>query len=260
MIKKIISNNYTRRIRNFFSILPTPYYHPKKNFLKVSDFFFWSSNKNFNTKFQLVNLSSNISPENAVIEEVSIWIYNSDGIKIKQKDFIINPFELKEVEFNDLEGYGSFFVFHDFYSKDLKDKKSFAVDRGYVGYKKNNGVWSYMHGNHNACAIDHKQNIQCLIAKSFKHNSYSPQVRFNDCSNFSVILNNPLKSKLKFNISLYTNDKLVENYHHKIKPFGTKKVDLNANNISSLNLNSKILLCRPIILKEYSSYFDIFHG
>ena len=260
MIKKIISNNHTRRIRNFFSILPTPYYHPKKKFLKVSDFFFWINEKNFKTKFQLVNLSSNINPENAVIEKVSIWIYNSEGIKIKQKDFIINPFELKEVELDDGEGYGSFFVFHDFYSKDLKDKKSFAVDRGYVGYKRNNGVWSYMHGNHNACAINSKQNIQCLIAKSFKYNSYCPQVRFDDCSNFSVILNNPLKNKLNFSISLYDGNKLVNNHNYNIKPFGTKKVDLNIINITSLNLNSKILLCRPIILKEYTSYFDIFHG
>ena len=172
-MNKLISNNFIRKLRNLFLFKPTPYYFPQNDFQNVSDFFFWINEDKFRTKFQLINLSSNISPNNPIKEEVKLWIYNNDGKKIDEKSLLIDPFELKEIKFDEYDNSGSFFAFHNFFNSDLKQKKSYAVDRGYVGYKVGNGVWSFVHGNHNACALNnHNFKIQPLIAKSIKPNIY----------------------------------------------------------------------------------------
>tara|TARA_B100000886_G_C20393088_1_gene479189 strand:- start:67 stop:849 length:783 start_codon:yes stop_codon:yes gene_type:complete len=260
-MNKFISNNFTRKLRNLFLFKPTPYYFPQDNFHNVSDFFFWINENSFNTKFQLINLSSNISPNEPIKEEVKLWIYSKDGKKIDEKFLSIEPFELKEIKFDKYDGFGSFFAFHNFFNSDLKQKKSYAVDRGYVGYKFGNGVWSFVHGNHNACALNNKNlKIQPLIAKSIKTNLYCPQVSFEDCNNFGIIFNNPLFTKTNFDVHLYKKNKLVTSYSHSVKPFGTKFIKFNEKYISKINLSSKIIFCRPIIFKEYSTYFDIFHG
>lgn len=260
-MNKLISNNFIRKLRNLFLFKPTPYYFPQDNFQNISDFFFWINRDNFRTKFQLINLSSNINPNNPITETVRIWVYNSDGQKIDEKSLSINPFELKEVKFDDYEGIGSFFAFHNFFNLDLKQKKSYAVDRGYVGYKFGDGAWSFIHGNHNACALNSQNfKIQPLIAKSLRSNIYCPQVSFHDCKNFGVIFNNPLFSKTDFEIQLFEKNKLISIHSHSVKSFGTKFINFNVSNISKINLISKIIFCRPIIFKEYITYFDIFHG
>ena len=75
-MKKLISNNLVRKFRNFISFFPTPYYFPSKHHHNVSDFFFWTNENGYNTKFQLVNLSSNITPEDPVTESVKFFIYD----------------------------------------------------------------------------------------------------------------------------------------------------------------------------------------
>ena len=59
-MNKIISNNLVRKFRNLISFFPTPYYFPIEQHYNVSDFFFWTNENGYSTKFQLINLSSNI--------------------------------------------------------------------------------------------------------------------------------------------------------------------------------------------------------
>ena len=259
-MKKLISNNLVRKFRNFISFFPTPYYFPSKEHHNVSDFFFWTNENGYNTKFQLINLSSNITPEDPVTESVKFFIYDENGKKIDEKSCSVEPFELKEVKFDEYKGKGSFFAFHNFFNAILKEKKSYAVDRGYVGYKFGEGVWSFVHGNHNACAINHNTNhIQPLIAKSLSSNIYCPQVSFIDCKKFGIILNNPLLQKTKFEVHLFKKNKFFSKYNYEIQPFGTKFIKFENEDISKICLKSKVIFCRPIIFKEYITYFDIFH-
>ena len=104
-------------------------------------------------------------------------------------------------------------------------------------------MWSFVHGNHNACAINHNTNhIQPLIAKSLSSNIYCPQVSFIDCKKFGIILNNPLLQK--------PNLRFI--YSKKISFFLNTIMKFNHLEPSLLNLKMKI---SPRFVSNQKLYF-----
>jgi hypothetical protein len=261
--KKILKNNYLRIFRNFFLIKPTFSNYPKNAYSTISDYFYWREEKEFSTKFMLTNLSSQIFPDKNEQDIIKIKIYSNNGFFIKEINIILDPFETKEVEFKslDIKGFGSFFVFHYFTSLNFIIKsQSFLAERGYVGYKANLGVWNFMHGNKFASYMDKRKNIKSIEATTLRYISYLPQVSFQDCKNSSIILNNPSNKKINYKLSfLDETHQIIEEKFMTIPNFGTV-VSKIVNQTAYLKLQSKLMLSRPIILKNYNTYFDIFHG
>ncbi len=261
---KLFRNKFSLLIRNSFNIKPVDTYYPDYDKAYVSDFFYWVSNNNFDTKFMLTNISSHIMPSIPQEDNVKFILYDNNGKIIKEFKISLMPYETKEVVFSDLDikGYGSFFVFHEFSDlNNLSNYGSFVAERGYVGYKKNDGVWNFMHGNYNACYLDSNNKIKSIISKSFFNQFYYPQVTFNDTDKFSIIINNPTETQTQFDIECYDNQKKSIDYKSAfIKSFNTYNFKFNKININYIVIKSKILFCRPLIFKEYKTYFDIFHG
>ena len=172
--------------------------------------------------------------------------------------------QVYELIFDDiqLEGAGSFMVFHKFSKYDaLIQKKTNIADRGYTGYSKDSGLWNYVHGNNYSFSLEKNDYIKPLIPKTILYNNYIPQVSFEDTSSFSILLNNPSYKKEK--IFIY----LLDHKHREIlkkkcliDQFSTLKTDFNNIQISYIKIKSKFIFCRPIIVKNYDTYFDIFHG
>ena len=260
----VFRNKYSLYLRNLFNIKPVDTYRPLYDEACVSDFFYWSSNKNFDTKFMLTNISSHILPKTPQNDNVIFIIYNESGNILKKFKIVLSPYETKEIVFSKLniKGYGSFFVFHKFSKiNNLSSHGSFVAERGYVGYKKNNGIWNFMHGNYNACYLNKKNKIKSIISKSFFTQFYCPQVTFNDTKNFKIIINNPTNSKIKINIECFDKlKKIVVSKSNYIKIFNTFIFEFNNKDVDFIIIKSKILFCRPLILKEYKTNFDIFHG
>ena len=78
-------------------------------------------------------------------------------------------------------------------------------------------------------------------------------------TNISIIFNNPSKD---INILFFLYDELKNLQTKKklsIKPYCTKVTNFKNQNIYYLEIKSNIMMCRPLIRKNYKTYFDIFH-
>lgn len=262
--KKLFSNNLSIFIRNFLSYRPSIYYNANNKNESISDFFYWTFADGFETKFILTNICSQVLPDLNQNDNVSIYIFDNNGNFLKKKEILLIPFETRFVKFNDeeLKGkYGSFFVFHKFlYFGDLIKNKCHIAERGYTGFRKNNGLWNFVHGNHYAAALSQKNNIYSLLSFSIFKTFYNMQLSFNDAESYSIILNNPSKKKIKIELLLYSNDNsLVKIHLLKIKSLCTEVIKLSDSNFKYLKIKSNIMMCRPILMKNYKTYFDILH-
>lgn len=264
-IKKLFSNRIAFSIRNFLKLRPNLYLTPLKKSRSVSDFFYWVNNDNYETQFSLMNIGSHILPSLKQIDSVKVIIFDKNGNKLKNLKYSLNDSEIKKINFNDfgLQGSGSFFVFHNLKNTDfLNSNKTFISERGYVAYRKNNNIWNFMHGNHNASYLSRNDQIKSLMPTSFFYNEYIPQTRFDDVLSFKLIFNNVNEKTIPIIIELYGQDNiLINRYKYFCEYLNTLEAEINEKvQIKYVKIKSKLLFCRPIILKYQNQDFDIFHG
>ena len=265
LLKKILKKNVIfNSIRNSFVSFPSPYISPKVQKTSISDFFFYKNNNSFQSKLMLFNLSSHVLPEIIQDEIVKLFFFNKKGSLVKKYELTLGYQETKEILISDFsnEEYGSFFAFHIFKNfGDLLQNNAYISERGYMAYSCKNSIWSFMHGNHNAAYLDDKFQIYSVLGKSFRENNpYLPQVSFLDQDEFDIVINNP-SNKLNSLLVTFKDEKhdTVDNKKIYIYPYGTHIINCKKK-IYSLELNSKQVLNRPIIIKYYKDSFDIFHG
>ncbi len=257
-------NDLFNKFRNSLNLPPSIYLVPNIKKTSVSDFFYFNLTNNFDTKIMLFNLSSHVLPDIKQKEIVKFFIFDNKGILIKNYDFDLEYQETLEIKISDLvtNCFGSFFAFHIFENfGDLLEKNSFISERGYVAHRINKSLWSFVHGNHNAAYLDNNFNIHSIIAKSFlKNNFYIPQVSFIDQDEFDLVFNNPSKESCYLEvIEKDDGNKIIIKKIISINPLGTN-IYKSKNKANSIEINSKIVLNRPLIIKYYKNSIDIFHG
>ena len=263
--RKIISSNFSYKFRNFVNFRPNIYLRPVTYGCPISDFFYWINYDTFETEFSLMNISSHILPNLKQDDNVIFYIFDNKGALIKTYETLLKNLQIKKINFSDFNiiGFGSFYVFHRPKNiENLINLKTFISERGYVGYRRDKKIWNYMHGNHNAAYLSDDNKIISLTAYSFFANEYVPQLSFLDVNAFSLIFNNPMNKPIIFKIYTYDdNNNFKEKFSFKLKSLMTLKMNINSSyNVSYIKIKSKVIFCRPIIFKEYNTYFDIFHG
>ena len=169
--------------------------------------------------------------------------------------------DYKEVSEYCKDNFGSLAIFQNFKNfEELKKYGSYVTEKGYIGYNFNNGPWNYVHGNNSSLSFTSDKNIYPLLSSTLlKTNSYIPQVRLDDCKNSSIIFNNPLDILLRSSIILYNRDWYkLKTIKVNTKPKNTKIIDLGDFDKSYVKIKSNMLLFRPMIFKQYQTYFDIY--
>tara|TARA_B100000579_G_C22845846_1_gene864252 strand:+ start:1349 stop:2158 length:810 start_codon:yes stop_codon:yes gene_type:complete len=252
-------------IRNKFLFKPSIYLKPKSNDVSVSDFFFWSNKNQFETKFYITNLASQILPDLPQNDEVKIMIYDDQGNKIDLINLSLNPFETKEFLFNKKifqNKFGSFFVFHNFRELgDLIKNGCHVADRGYTGYRRGDGVWSFVHGNHYSASIHQNYEVQSLMSRSFFKSEYKMQVSFVDSNSSELVINNPDKKIMKTDLLYFDeNMKFIQKESMKVNGMNTIVYNLSKFKFKYIEIKSNVIFCRPLVIKYYDTYFDIFHA
>ena len=264
-LKSLKKNRVINNIRNKILFRPSIYLKPISKDVSVSDFFFWLYKNNFQTKFYITNLASQILPDIPQKDEVKILVYDDLGNLIDKILLTLDPYETKELLFNKKiyeNKFGSFFVFHKF--KELDDLIKYGchvADRGYTGYKKNDGVWSFIHGNHYSASLQKNNEIQSLMSKSFFKSEYKMQVSFIDTKSSELVINNPDKKNIKTDLLYFDeNMNFLKKEKIKIRGMNTLICNLSKLNFKYIELRSNVIFCRPLVIKHYDTYFDIFHA
>ena len=245
MFRKI----FFKKIRNFFGIFPSYFLidFNKKNY-SISDGFFWRTDNNFITTFNfsdLLNIFYLIRDSNA-----EIIFFNKYGEMLKKLKFenldFIHSLVIDKKFMNDIEDYGTFYIFHNTNSK----FNSILRNSCYTGYSVNKNLPSFVHGNLSTASKNlnnNKINFD-ITGKSFlKKNTYFVQ-NYLDAQKTEILLLNPTRKNLDINV----NDK-----KYSLKNGGSKLINIDKKFIKIV---SNCYLIRPIVFSYENEFLDVYHG
>ena len=87
------------------------------------------------------------------------------------------------------------------------------------------------------------------------------QVSFKDCNKQQLIINNPDQKILNYELIYFDkNNNFLKKDIIKLKSKETRLYDLDNEDLNFIEIKSNFIFCRPLVIKYYDSYFDIFHA
>ncbi len=250
LIKKLARKSFSKKIRNLFGLYPSldVIDYTSQN-ISISDAFFWRTDSEFETIFKFTNIlkyfyktkDSNIKliffdKNNKYLKEINISLANNLNEIVIDKSFL-----------NNIADYGSFYVFHE-----TNDEINTIIRNScYTGYswKKNNP--SMVHGNTITAQKKFKSKLIDYGVGGysyFKKRLYKIQNHIVS-EKTEIMLINPTKKEITIDV----NDEIF-----KLKKGVSKLVSIDAN--SSIKIQSKCYLMRPIIFEHNDDYLNVYHG
>ena len=259
----LILNHLMRR--NFSPMSLNSKLNPKESY---SDFFFYCSLFFLNTYRAENTLALLLKKPIDVIHKFIFYSQNGNAFKeisYKSSAFIIS---IDFPKFDTKDKYLSFT--HEIIplEEELKIKNIIGKNnlislqhRGYTIFKKNNNsIGSIVHGNFGVIC---PSNINKSAAKQRQISfSYTPSYEFEKDSNYELLFNNPTNKVLKISLNYKKNSFNNLTNEINIKPMGTSFISIK-NYKGQISFNSKLPICRPLILKNpmlEATNFDVFHS
>jgi len=255
LVKKLANTNIGILLRNSFNFKPVSLKLFEKNYpVSVSDAFLWRTDNGYKTKFKysdILNLFYKI--KNSWVE-FHFYSKNNELIKIEKVNDLnlSNELEISSKYLDNLEDYGTFYIYH--FSENTKDlnNKDIISNRCYLGYSQNNNLYSFVHGNTfgKFTSIFSKENILTDMVKTslFKNHTYTIQKYFDNLDKNELLFTNPTSKKIKFSI---------ENKNFELKPNYSLLVEIKTPIVS---IKSNCLFFRPTIFSYKGKYLDVHHS
>ena len=243
-------------LRNLFNIRPVYSRLYKKNFPTcVSDAFLWRTDNGFKTKFKysdILNLFYQI--EDSWVE---VHFYSKDNELIKVEKIndlnLSNELEINSEYMDNLEDYGSFYIYHFSDNKKSLNNMDIICNRCYTGYSLNNNLHSFIHGNAKVKFTSINSNNEIIssdIVKMslFKNQDYTIQKYFDDFDKNELVFVNPTSKIIKF---------YLENRAFVLNPHCTL---LKKTHSPIISIKSNCFFLRPIIFSYKDKYLDVHHS
>lgn len=238
---------------------------PNKCNGSVSDFIPWRCDDQWDTKYNIMNLSSFVLPDKNISEDVALFIFDNNGDLLKKVEYNLEPFETIDIIFSEVlteyrNGFGTFCIFHKS-SSNLAEYKSFIFDRQYVSHKRrNDDLWSYVHGNLVSTFKSYDDdNIKSLVPTFKDSYEYCPQIIFTDCNKTELFYTNQTDKDLDIKFILYKNDGKIKIINSIIPARNIFMLPIE-NDVLHVKNISNVKLLRPVIFKFYNNHYDVLHG
>jgi hypothetical protein len=258
------------RLRATFGIRAPINIRPFASRATISDLFPWRVDETWETCFHLINLPSLIQLVEPSDDLVTFALFGADGRDLCRYEFLLKPYETRQIEIADLlgstSGHGAFACFHESASlAALSQYGSYLSDRGYVGFRrKGDRLWSYVHGNlHVLSHAPKSAGFDHVGITSTQDWAYRPQVQFNDARAFDLVYSNPTRTPLNLSLRFLNGPRTaVKNRKIEVPIRGTVVIshDNRDGSVTAIESSARTSLWRPIIFKHYESHFDVFHG
>ena len=255
LVKKLFKTNFSVLLRNSIKFKPIHLnYHSKNYPVSVSDAFLWRTDNGYKTKIKYSDILRLFYKIRDSWVEIHFYSKNNDLIKIKKIENLnfSNEFEINSKFLNNLEDYGSFYIYHFSNKSNLLNNKDIISNRCYLGYSLKNSLYSYVHGNIHAkfTSIYSKEKILTDIVKTsfFTNYTYTIQKYFDGFDKNELLFSNPTSKIIKFSI---------ENKNYELKPNYSLLVEIKNSIIS---INSNCLFFRPTIFSYKNKYLDVHHS
>ena len=255
LVKKLANTDICILLRNSLNFKPVSLKHFKKNYpICVSDAFLWRTDNGYKTKFKysdILNLFYKI--KNSWVE-FYFYSKNNELIKIEKVNNLnfSNELEISSKYLNNLEDYGTFYIYH--FSENTKDlnNKDIISNRCYLGYSQNNNLYSFVHGNTLGkfkSIYSNKTFLTDIVKTSlFQNHTYTIQKYFDGFDKNELFFVNPTSKIIKFSI---------ENENYELKSNCTLLVEIKNPIVS---IKSNCLFFRPTIFSYKNKYLDVHHS
>ncbi len=278
MIKKILSHYYYKyihdtafgfRIRHWRGNEPFIELKPFKKNSVVSDIFVWRCNEEWQTEFELFNITSFLLPQNTVVETCHIVFFDEHGAEINKTTITLQPFEKMTLCIQDyllgVRGIGGFSVFHHSeYAHEFSNHNSHITERGYIAYKrKSDAIKSFCHGNLQSLAHDKNASKYEYVTATKSKAKYAPQLTISDSKKIELIYTNPTSKQQTIDLCFFDeNRNRIMNLTNNIDSKGVKSLLITNDHarIHTFENYGAIMLWRPVIFKYYDTHFDVMHG
>ena len=255
LVKKLANTNIGILLRNSFNFKPVSLKLFEKNYpVSVSDAFLWRTDNGYKTKFKysdILNLFYKI--KNSWVE-FHFYSKNNELIKIEKVNNLnlSNELEINPKYLNNLEDYGTFYIYHFSENTNNLNNKDIISNRCYLGYSQNNNLYSFVHGNilGKFTSIFSKENILTDMVKTslFQNHTYTIQKYFDNFDKNELFFTNPTSKTINFSI---------ENKNIELKPNCVLLIEIKDSIIS---IKSNCLFFRPTIFSYKGKYFDVHHS
>jgi hypothetical protein len=255
LVKKLANTNIGILLRNSLNFKPISLKHFENDFpISVSDAFLWRTDNGYKTKFKYSDILNLFYKIESSWVEFHFYSKNNELIKVEKVDNLnlSNELDISSKYLNNLEDYGTFYIFHFSGKAKNLSNKDIISNRCYLGYSQNNNLYSFVHGNIHGkfTSILSKENILTDIVKTslFKNHTYTIQKYFDGFDKNELFFNNPTSKNIKFTI---------DNKNFDLKPHFSLLVEVKNSIIS---IKSNCLFFRPTIFSYKDGYLDVHHS
>lgn len=257
------------RLRRFIESKPIAELRPFNTKAAISDLFVWRCDDEWETEFDLFNISSFVYPDECPQEECRIILFDKDGRRIAFHSLMLAPFERRVLKLSDYlgpeRGVGTFAVFHlSSCVSRYEAFKTHLTERGYIGYRrKGDVIKSFCHGNLQALSQAPEQNGFSYVAATTAPMRYHPQLILSDSHMIELIYTNPSARSKPLSVNLFDKDSNKVGERHVIVPARSVriiKIDNVDKTIHTFDNFGGIVMWRPVIKKYYDTHFDVMHG
>jgi hypothetical protein len=235
----------------------------------ISDLFFWRKTSEWETYFELLDINTLINADNedSGNNSATFVFYDSTGMEIVRKKFIVNPgrhtIDINSLLPNGYEGFGTYACFHDIIPEAILESGSFIAERGYSGYQwKDLGARGYVHGNLDAIAKSDK-GIEMLGTSWKSRLLYNLQYELTGPAIYELALVNPTSSNQK--VEFIIKNSLEDTEKNELAHLGSrastiKRVQVEAGEKLQLAIRSNLYMARPVVFRLQDHSMDVFHG
>ena len=253
LIKSLSNSNLGILIRNSLNLKPVYVKVSKSKYpITVSDAFAWRTDNGYKTIFKYSDILNLFYKTNDSWVEFHLYSKNNELLKIEKFSNlnISNEFKITSEYLNGIKEYGVFYVYH--FSKNKLDNENIISNRCYMGYSKNDNLYSFVHGNILAKSQQiypgSKINTNIVKTSMFQNQIYRIQKIFNNLDKNELFFSNPTSKILKF---------LVENKSYKLNPGCAKIIETTGQIIT---IKSNCLFLRPTVFSYKDNYIDVHHA
>ncbi|MDC0951446.1 hypothetical protein OAR81_01760, partial [Candidatus Pelagibacter sp.] len=214
VLKRLLPDLYYEKIkqsyhkfRNHFGF-PVSFTDQKyaKYPMTISDAFLWRTDNGYKTKFKYSDILDLFYKIKNSWVEFHFYSKNNELIKIEKIDKLnlSNELEITSKYLNNLEDYGVFYIYHFSDNTDSLNDQDIIINRCYVGYSKNDCLYSFVHGNvfakFTSISGDGKILSDIIKTSFFKNKKYTIQKYFHDYDRNELFFTNPTSNTIKFSL------------------------------------------------------------
>lgn len=266
----ILISRFFKRIRRAVWTWRQPLtHHPVLANAPISDLFVWRSSSDWQTFFELIDISSLFEDE-SFPRHVTFLFFDGEGNRILERKVNLQANRRQTLDISSMVGrdhgtMGTFAVFHSQAPAAVNQLGSFLAERGYVSYCYLDApLRTYVHGNFDAVAQKPDSGLQYLGGASFLRRQYKLQHELLPGVVYEIGLVNSTGTSKIFTckqISVPTG-RIVGQHVQNVAPGGVQIVSVPVGESGSvcLVIESRLVMARPIVFRIQNLKMDVFHG